>query len=686
MSNSQQSVSAPVSPNNQESVSEPNSPLSEFQPMEEVSVGLAPGVPEDLKETAQANLINLKNQYSIVYGHYLSYHKVQPDSDNARNAFAICKEAEKQYLEAKNAFAILKSIHEPVKMQDEKKFSLVPSILEAHSLNMDDHWERLLPVSLNKEERSWFNEKLRNKALSWTEARDKILDHFDTPYRKFLLMVKVWTLKQQSGELTRVFAAKFQNLRRQADLHDGLQLVFCFWCALREPVRRVASVAVSSQYGSKLPTKIEAMIDLGNNEHYTRKRSSQSFSPAACDYCNEPWFHGHRCEAFVKAKKLKVSRMARRSETTHYGGTYGTILDVVTISSAIRRMAHLALDFNKNNQYKYFIKLADNDVYTKRIGTCTLTVSCNNKTLKKEFEVMNLTDDNNEFSISIGTDYMSLLGMGIYGLPISYDDHDSTQDVIEADRRYNNKSELLEAIDAENTARENCPACEPKEYNAAMEFINKYIKQNQSIPKGVFCTVPESVVCLDTPTDVTAYKKPYPIAIKMHKVIDDQIAEWIDLGIVKRAPANTEWNTPLTVVKKTDGKGNITGYRVCHDPRHINALLKTVDRMPLPIISELFEDLKGASVYSTLDLKSAFNSLKLNPSDCHKLAFTWKGVQYQPIGTVFGIRHVSSQFQRTMSIILDGLPSVRYFVDGIVCASHSVEEHRGRFLVTVNNY
>ena len=162
----------------------------------------------------------------------------------------------------------------------------------------------------------------------------------------------------------------------------------------------------------------------------------------------------------------------------------------------------------------------------------------------------------------------------------------------------------------------------------------------------------------------------------MQPIVDEQIKEWLDNGIIKRAPANVEWNTPLTVVKKTDGKGNITGYRVCHDPRHINSLLKTIDRMPLPIISELFEDLQGASVFSTLDLKSAFNSLKLNPADCHKLSFTWKGVQYQPIGTVFGIKHVSSQFQRTMSIVLDGLPFVRYFVDDIVCASKTVEEHK----------
>ena len=39
-------------------------------------------------------------------------------------------------------------------------------ILEAHSLETDDHWERLLPMSLNNEERSWFSENLKNKMYS----------------------------------------------------------------------------------------------------------------------------------------------------------------------------------------------------------------------------------------------------------------------------------------------------------------------------------------------------------------------------------------------------------------------------------------------------------------------------------------------------------------------------------------
>lgn len=185
---------------------------------------------------------------------------------------------------------------------------------------------------------------------------------------------------------------------------------------------------------------------------------------------------------------------------------------------------------------------------------------------------------------------------------------------------------------------------------AAISFLEPIINRNQCIEIGSFCTIPESVVSLDTPPDVTAYKKPYPVPIKMMPIIDEQIKEWLSNGIIEKAPANTEWNTPLTVVKKTNGKGEVTGHRVCHDPRHINILLKNTDRMPLPVISELFEELQGAKVYSTLDLKSAFNSLRLNPKDAHKLSFTWRGVQYKPF--------------------------VRFFVDDIVCASASIDEHK----------
>ncbi|CAO3653300.1 unnamed protein product [Mucor hiemalis] len=75
-------------------------------------------------------------------------------------------------------------------------------------------------------------------------------------YRPALLM------RQSDSESTRVYAAKYQKLRRQADIQDGTQLVLNFWCSLRESVCDKASITVSSQYGSKLSEHLESMIDL----------------------------------------------------------------------------------------------------------------------------------------------------------------------------------------------------------------------------------------------------------------------------------------------------------------------------------------------------------------------------------------------------------------------------------------
>ncbi|OAD78066.1 hypothetical protein PHYBLDRAFT_164944 [Phycomyces blakesleeanus NRRL 1555(-)] len=104
---------------------------------------------------------------------------------------------------------------------------------------------------------------------------------------------------------------------------------------------------------------------------------------------------------------------------------------------------------NNSNVHKYFIRLADSNTHIKRIGTCVFSVTCNSKTIQREFEVINLTNSY-EYDFSIGTDYMSTLGIDIYGLPLSYDDADSSEERREADRCFNNKSDLLKSLEREN--------------------------------------------------------------------------------------------------------------------------------------------------------------------------------------------------------------------------------------------
>jgi transposase InsO family protein len=290
----------------------------------------------------------------------------------------------------------------------------------------------------------------------------------------------------------------------------------------------------------------------------------------------------------------------------------------------------------------------------------------------------------NNYDLSIGIDLMTSFGIGITGLPIKYDESNSEHNKLDSIRRYNNDSELLEQVKQELNELGDNPTGTTEEYEQAMSYIQPFIAANEERTKGKFCTIPESVVYINTPPNVTAYRKPYPVPITYHEVVDKQINEWLNEGFIKRATGHSEWNCPITVVPKTNGKGEITGHRVCHDPRHVNALLQSIDRMPLPIINELFEELKGASIYSTLDLKSAFNSLLLYPDHAHKLNFTWRGIQYTPIGTVFGVKHVSSVMQRTMSIALEGMPFARCFVDDVVIKSNSIEEHKHHLSLVIN--
>lgn len=780
--------------------------------------------PEEVIENAKAHYDSMEKKSTILFSNYLYLSKKSPDSVEAANAQAAFEDFDKKkkifkdcmdmYSDAKlekvpatsgrssNESTVvppklpalqLKSDSESWKPDGESFESVLDfcisfeKVLRAHSLGFDHNWERLLPLCLNNTTNSWCTDKLLGKQFSWEKAKSMLLDHFDTPYRKFLLLVEVGSLKQGKNESTRSYSERFQKLRRQAGFEDGIQLVITYYSSLRSSVSSAARPAIASQYGSKLPTSIDDMVDLvcaaGDDSTFLRSSDSSSRNSGSghnssdslkrrkphghdnvngsngsskppykkfatnsavhqdkpCTWCKKPWQYGHRCKEFYNHKKDSqkqnninknelTSRMARRTQKNiakaiedvqkfdeerdqddmaldckypkkvpkEFSRTNTNITFPVLIND---RKSFSLLDcgadfssididyclknkieinyYDKDFKNKNNIRLGDKFVSIKRIGYSLINVKCNNKSVSKNFEVMNLSGPNDIFSISIGTDYMNLFGIGITGLPLTYDDLESSYKLAEATKRFNKKSELLEALELENKNLEDSPACTEYELKEAMSFIQPFLNANQSIPKGSFCTIPESVVHLNTPPNVTAFKKPYPVPFIYRKIVDEQVQEWLDNGFIKRATGNIEWNSPLTVVKKTNSKGDITGYRVCHDPRHINILLQSIDRMPLPIIHELFEELQGSNVYSTLDLKSAFNSLKLYEPDAHKLSFTWRGVQYTPIATMFGIKHVSSQFQRTMSIALEGLQDkCKFFVDDVVVTGRTMEEHK----------
>ena len=71
----------------------------------------------------------------------------------------------------------------------------------------------------------------------------------------------------------------------------------------------------------------------------------------------------------------------------------------------------------------------------------------------------------------------------------------------------------------------------------------------------------------------------------------------------------------MLFVKKKDGT-----LRLCVDYRQLNKMT-VKNKYPLLRIDDLFDQLKGASVFSNIDLRSGYHQLSIKDTDVHKTAF-----------------------------------------------------------------
>ncbi|KAL5539075.1 hypothetical protein UlMin_044227 [Ulmus minor] len=79
--------------------------------------------------------------------------------------------------------------------------------------------------------------------------------------------------------------------------------------------------------------------------------------------------------------------------------------------------------------------------------------------------------------------------------------------------------------------------------------------------------------------------------------------------------AHTRFCTTVLFVKKKD-----CTLRMCVDYRELNKVT-VKNRYPLPRIDDLFDQLKGSSVFSKIDLRSGYHQLKIKETDVPKSAF-----------------------------------------------------------------
>ena len=88
--------------------------------------------------------------------------------------------------------------------------------------------------------------------------------------------------------------------------------------------------------------------------------------------------------------------------------------------------------------------------------------------------------------------------------------------------------------------------------------------------------------------------------------------------------------------------------RMCIDYRQINKLT-VKNKYPLSRIEDLFDQLKGASVFSKIDLRLGYYQLKVKDVDVTKIAFRTRYGHYEFLVMPFGLTNAPTAFMDLMN-------------------------------------
>ena len=182
---------------------------------------------------------------------------------------------------------------------------------------------------------------------------------------------------------------------------------------------------------------------------------------------------------------------------------------------------------------------------------------------------------------------------------------------------------------------------------------------------------------IDTGDSAPSSKKPYTLLLKHYNWVQQEIESLERAGVITRSVS--PWASPVIMVPKNWTPGEPLRRRMCINFCAINALQPKVVKAdskakgnltlhPLPNIYQLYAQLRGAKIVTTLNLRSGYYHIKLGKDSQAKTAFITPFGKYEFNMVPFGLAQAPAYFQALINKVLKGLHkfAVTYLDDIII--------------------
>ncbi|KAF7785180.1 hypothetical protein Agabi119p4_1345 [Agaricus bisporus var. burnettii] len=175
----------------------------------------------------------------------------------------------------------------------------------------------------------------------------------------------------------------------------------------------------------------------------------------------------------------------------------------------------------------------------------------------------------------------------------------------------------------------------------------------------------------NAPTEISS--KVYSMTPLEREELDKFLDE--NLATNRIRPSKSPYAAPCFFVPKKDGS-----LRLCQDYRKLNDIT-IKDKTPLPLISEVLDQLKDAKVFNKLDIIWGYNNVRIREGDEWKAAFLTNRGLFEPTVMFFGMSNSPATFSRMMATIFREMiqeGSLANYMDDFIIPAKDDEELEAR--------